>query len=231
GDAMPGPLLTDLIELTMGIGVALTAFYAAKRSEAYTRKVWLLATIALALYAIGQGLVTYYRHVLHASLFSPWFSAQFLFFWVVPLVFAALIRKDARKGVDWLLTLDFGQVFMVALALHLSVFAMTATWQLHGRELQFLEWRIRMFRDAVVFTALFARIMFSQRKTRDLFARFGIFFLAYSIVSAIYLYAEAQWSYDSGWLDLLWTIPRIIMIWGAVTWIDRPYSAAEVASR
>src|SRR5437870_11376826 len=88
GDSMPGPLLTDLIELAMGIGVTLTAFYAAKRSEAYARKVWMLATLALGLYAVGLGLVTYYRHIAHTAYLSPWFSAQFFFFWVVPLVLA-----------------------------------------------------------------------------------------------------------------------------------------------
>jgi len=46
--------------------------------------------------------------------------------------------------------------------------------------------------------------------------------------AAVYLFAEAQWQYSFGWLDLLWTIPRIIMIWGAVTWIDLPYTSAEI---
>lgn len=229
----PGPLLGDLIDLFMAIGVTGAAFYAVRRSEShYTRMVWTLATIAFALYAVGQGLVTYYYHVLHASELSPWFSSQFLFFWVVPLFLAVLIRKDATaETFDWPLALDFCQVLMVALALHLSVFALSANWQHLGRELRMLEWRARLFRDAVVFTALFAKIIFSRRKTRELFMRFGAFFLTYAAVSNVYLYAEVAYKYESGWLDLLWSLPRVIMIWAAVTWTDVPYTPAELASR
>ena len=232
GETMPGPLITDLIEFAMGIGVTVTAAYAARRSEVYARKVWTLATIAFGLYAAGQGLVTYYRHFLHANIFSPWFSSQFLFFWVVPLTLSVLIRKDDNnRRFDWALTLDFCQIFMVALTLHISVFAMSTNWQLHGRDLQFLEWKIRMFRDAVVLSALFAKITFSHRRTRALFLRFGAFFLAYSLVSGAYLYAEAAYEYSFGWLDLLWTVPRLIMIWGAVTWTDQPYTSEEIRQR
>ncbi len=233
GTNEPGPLLGDLTDLFMAIGVAVASYFAMRRSEShYTRMVWTLATIAFALYAVGQGLVTYYYHVLHATELSPWFSAQFLFFWVVPLFLAVLIRKDATADTfDWPLALDFCQVFMVALALHLSVFALSANWQHMGREMRVLEWRARLFRDAVVFTALFAKIIFSRRKTRDLFMRFGAFFLTYALVSGTYLYAEVAFKYESGWLDLLWSLPRIIMIWGAVSWTDVPYTPAEIAAR
>ncbi len=231
--AVPGPLLGDLTDLVMAIAVAFAAYVAVRRSEShYTRMVWTLATLAFALYAIGQALVTYYYHVLHASELSPWFSSQFLFFWVVPLFLAVLIRKDATADTfDWPLALDFCQVFMVALALHLSVFALSANWQHMGRELRMLEWRARLFRDAVVFTALFAKIIFSRRKTRDLFMRFGAFFLTYALVSGIYLYAEVAFKYESGWLDLLWSLPRLVMIWAAISWTDVPYTPAQLASR
>ena len=231
-ESMPGPLLTDVLELLMGIGTAAAAAAAAKRSERYARQVWALAAVGLALYATGQGLVTYYRHLLHAPIQSPWFSSQFLFFWVVPFTLAVLIRSDNKgRGFDWLLALDFGQVFMVALALHLSVFAMSANWQFHGTELEFLQWRIRMFRDAVVLTALVAKVIFSQGKTRSLFLRFTYFFSTYAVVSAIYLYEQATRNYSFGWLDLLWTVPRVIMICVAATWIDRHYTAEEANRR
>src|SRR4051812_36844213 len=103
GENAPGPLITDVIQFAMGIVVAFTAIFAAKRSEPFARKVWTLAAIALALYASGQGLVTYYRHFLHAALYSPWFSSQFFFFWIVPFVFTVLVRKDrVNRQLDWL---------------------------------------------------------------------------------------------------------------------------------
>jgi hypothetical protein len=45
GGNMPGPLLTDLLELAMGIGTAVAAAAAARRSQRYARQVWILAAI------------------------------------------------------------------------------------------------------------------------------------------------------------------------------------------
>src|SRR5438270_12632616 len=136
GDSPLGSLLSDLLQFLLGAGATWAAAAAARRSGAYGRKVWGLTAFALGIYTAGQGIVVYYNSVLHASLFSPWISDQFLFFWIVPLVIAALIdRWSPAREIDWALMLDASQVFLVALALHMAAFAVTSQWELGGREL------------------------------------------------------------------------------------------------
>lgn len=228
GERPPGPLISDLIQFSLGVGATWAAGEAAIRSGAYARKVWTLTALALAIYTAGQGIVVYYNQVLHAPLFSPWISDQFLFFWIVPLGMAVLIDRWSNKGrLDWALALDFSQAFLVALALHTSIFALSTSWQREGRDLAFLEWQIRMMRDGVVLAALASKVLLSRNeRTRSLFTRLGGFFFAYTVADGVYLYAEAAWQTTvGGWLDLLWTAPRVALILVAVTWTDLPDDA------
>src|SRR5262249_43292034 len=74
--------------------------------------------------------------------------------------------------------------------------------------------------DGVVLTGLAARVVLAAApRTRELFARIGLFFLLYSVADGVYLYAEAAWQNNTGtWLDILWSIPRVAMIVTAATW-------------
>ncbi len=233
-DSGPGPLLSDLIQFLLGVGATWAAASAARRSGSYGWKVWGLSALALGIYTAGQGIVLYYNSVLHAPLFSPWISDQFLFFWIVPLVIAALIdRWSPAREIDWALMLDASQVFLVALALHMAAFAVSSQWELAGRELAFMEWRVRMVRDAIVLAALLSKVVLSTvPKTRSLFLRLSIFFIAYSLADAIYLYAEAEWQNMVGsYLDLLWSVPRVLLICGAATWEDASEPAPQTKLR
>src|SRR3954468_22683660 len=230
----PGPLISDLIQFLLGIGATWASFSAGRRSGSYATKVWSLTAASLAIYTLGQGIVIFYDSFLHAPLFSPWISDQLLFFWVVPLAMAVLLdRWNPPKGLDWSLYLDFGQVFLVALALHLSIFGMADLWKAEGVKLAYVEWQVRMARDGIVLIAIFSKIWFSRvSKTREVFLRIGIFFLAYSLSDGIYLYAEAAWQSRVGtWLDLLWSGPRVLLIAAALTWQDEAEVAALAPSK
>jgi len=234
GASQPGALISDSIQFLLGIGAMWAAFDAARRSAPYARKVWGLVAVSLSIYTAGQGIVIYYDNVIQAPLFTPWISDQFLFFWIVPLIVAALIdRFGPPRKMDWALLLDGSQVFLVALALHVAAFAMADQWQRSGRDLAYLEWGVRMLRDGVVLFAVLYKVVFSSMgKTRSLFLRISIFFLAYSFADAIYLYAEAAWQNRVGtYLDLLWSVPRVLLICGAITWQDEPEGAAIPLAR
>jgi len=229
-NASRGPVISDSIQFALGVLATVACAQAARSSLHYAAKVWWLAALALGIYTAGQGIVIYYDNVLHAPLFSPWISDQFLFFWIVPLAMAALLDRTAAPGkFDWALALDFCQVLLVALALHISVFALSSEWQIQGRQLAYLEWRVRMVRDAIVLAVLWSKVALStSARTRDLFRRLGFFFLAYSLADGIYLYAEAAWqTYVGTWLDLLWSVPRVVLVAGAVSWSDAAEPTAE----
>ncbi len=223
GDRPPGPLISNLIQFALGAGAGIAALLAARRSGKFASKVWNLTALAIAIYTAGQGFVIYYDSIIRAPLHSPWLSDQLLFFWIVPMLIAVLMDPWPRAGrVDWQQVLDYIQVLIFVLALHVSMFGIPGVWERQGTELAFLEWQIRLIRDGVLLTGLVARVLLaSLPKTRELFLRLFFFFLAYAIADAVYLYAEAVWQNRSGtWLDILWTLPRVILIIGACTWDD-----------
>jgi PAS domain S-box-containing protein len=223
GSRVPGPLLSDIVEFLLGVLAALATLDAARRSPQFARRVWYFTSAALWIYTAGQGLVIYYDNVAHAALFTPWISDQFLFFWVVPLLLAALLDPLERRALDLALLLDIVQVIIIALALHFAVFASPQRWQVEGSALAFLEWRVKLLRDAVVLGALLMRVVATNFPTvRKLFLRLSVFFLAYAIADGIYLYLEAKWEIRAGTAyDLLWSVPRLLLVVLAVTWQTR----------
>ena len=230
GDSARGALVSDSIQFLLGVLATLACAQAARTSFAYAAKVWWLGALALALYTVGQAFILYCNHVLHEPVFSACVGDEFLFFWIVPLAMAALLdRTSGPNKWDWALALDFCQVLLVALALHIAAFALSASWQSQGRELAYLEWWVRMARDATVLAVVWSKVALSTSpQTRSLFRRLGFFFLAYSLADGVYLYAEAAWqNYVGTFLDLLWSIPRVVLIAGAATWQDQPEPAAE----
>src|SRR5438105_7493931 len=221
GARSPGPLLSNLLEFVLGVVAGVAALAAARRSSRFARQVWYLVSIALWIYTAGQGIVIYYDNFAHAALFSPWISDQFLFFWVVPLVLAALVDPlDSPRIFDAAFVLDLIQIVLVAMAIHYLTFAIPAKWQAGGQQLAFVEWKVRMARDGVVLAALGLRALLTVfRQVRALFLQLSLFFLSYAIAGAIFLYAEARWELRTGtWMDLLWTAPRVAIILMAVTW-------------
>jgi hypothetical protein len=122
GDRPPGPLISNLIQFALGAGAGIAAFLAARRSGKFGRKVWSLAALAIAIYTTGQGFIIYYDSIIRAPLHSPWLSDQFLFFWVVPMLIAVLMDPWPRAGrIDWQQVLDYIQVLIFVLALHVSM--------------------------------------------------------------------------------------------------------------
>jgi PAS domain S-box-containing protein len=220
GDEQRRSLVSDILQFVLGLGATFACAQAGRRSCAYSKKVWYLTAIALALYTTGQGIVTYYNDFAHAEFFSPWISDQFFFFWVLPLVVAALIDRWSERTLDWALLLDAGQVLLVALALHLAVFALAGT--AGSNDFLWLNWRLRLIRDGLVLAALASKILLSTvPSTRSLFGRIAGFFTAYTLADGIFLYAEAAFSNHIGtYLDLLWSVPRVLLIAAAVTWRD-----------
>src|SRR5438552_14095074 len=221
GSRSPGPLLSNLLEFALGVAAGIATLAAARRSSRFSRQVWYLVSTALWIYTVGQGIVIYYDNIAHAALFSPWISDQFLFFWIVPLVLAALVDPmDSPRTFDAAFLLDLIQVVLVALAIHYLTFAIPAKWQAGGQQLAFMEWKVKMARDVLVLGALSLRVLLTVfRQVRVLFIRLSLFFLIYAIADAIFLYAEARWEVRAGtWMDLLWTAPRVARSLIAVTW-------------
>jgi PAS domain S-box-containing protein len=211
---------SDLVQLALGMLAILAMVNAALRSGPFAKRTWLLVALAMATYTAGQAMITYYGYALYKSQ-GPGIKDQLFFFWMLPLIAAAAAEpREWKRGFDWTTLLDFGQLVVLAVALHVFVFGDTSRWQNDAQSMTFLKWKVRVLRDAIVLACLWGRAFASSSpQVRSLFRRLGIFYLAYSFADGIYLYVEATKSTWPGtWFDVLWSFPRLLAVVLAVTW-------------
>jgi PAS domain S-box-containing protein len=215
-------LWSNLLQFLLGGLAVLAMLEARKRSSRFGRRVWLLTALGVAVYTLGQGIYTWYDVTLHLSAYSPpWISDPIFFFWMVPLIAAAATDSEEMvKGLDWSSILDFCLLVVLATAVQLSVYGDAAQWQAHPHETLFLKWKVRLFRDLLVLACLWGRVLVSDSdQIRALFRRVGTFYLAYALADVTYLYRQASHLTQSGtWLDLLWSVPRVVAVVAALTW-------------
>ena len=220
-----GGLISNLLQLALdGLAVA-AALRAASRSGVFGRRVWLLVALAMSVHGVGQGIASFCDYTGMAPLFAPWWSDEFLFFWVTPLVVAVVADPlEPRRRFPVAALLDFLQLFLLGLAWHFSVFGDAMAWAKDGPGMAMLNWEIRLGRDLFVLACLVVRAALSEMETsRNLFRRLSFFFATFALADITYLYCEAMLSIRFGTrMDLIWSLPRWLLIFAAVTWSPAP---------
>jgi PAS domain S-box-containing protein len=217
-------LLSNLVQVVLGILAVLAMLDAATRSGSFGRRTWLLAALAVGFYTIGQTVFTYTYTI--AQPYSRQFGAIFydpiFFFWIVPLIAAALADPaEIAAGFEWSSILDFSLLVVLALALHFSAFADSSQW--HGGSEEVLYWRlkVRLIRDLIVLGCLWSRFIFTEsNQVRALFLRLGAFYSTYAICNIVYfrVIAATHGTRPDNWIDLVWSVPRVLAIALAATW-------------
>lgn len=213
--------LSNFLQLGLGLVAVLATLDAGKRSQGAARRIWFYATVAIASYTLGQMIFMSYDLLGLGAGYSPRISDQFFFFWVAPLLVATAIDTlGQHDGFDSTALLDFTQLLLLAIVLHVFVFGDASRWLTHTQEMEYLKLKVRIIRDMLVLGCLWARAsLSSSRQLRSLFSRLGLFYLSYSVADAVYLSLEARWDLDPGtWLDLLWSLPRLLIVILALTW-------------
>jgi hypothetical protein len=216
--------LSNLVQVVLGIIAVLAMVDAGTRSGSFGRRTWLLAALAVGFYTIGQAVFTYTYTI--AQPYSRQFGAIFydpiFFFWIVPLVAAALADPaEIAAGFEWSSILDFSLLVVLALALHFSAFADTSQW--HGGSEEVLYWRlkVRLIRDLIVLACLWSRFIFTEsNQVRALFLRLGAFYSTYAVCNVVYfrVIAATHGTTPDNWIDLVWSAPRVLAIALAATW-------------
>src|SRR5579872_776792 len=217
-----GGFLSNFLQFLLGVAAFLAMLDAGRRSQRAARGTWYYAAAAIGTYTAGQLVLIGCGLLRQQQRFSLRITDQFFFFWVVPLLAAAAVDTLGwQDRFDPTLLLDFGQLVILGLALHVYVFGDATQWQSHPQEMEFLKVKVRILRDVLILSWLWGRTWFARsRQLRGLFARLGIFYLAYSAADAVYLYVEAAWQISPGtWFDLLWSLPRLLAVVLALTWI------------
>ena len=212
---------SNFLQFLLGVIAFLATLDAGRRSQQAARRIWYYAAAGIGAYTAGQMIFIGYDLLGLGAGYSPRISDQFFFFWVAPLLVASAMDSLGRRdGFDTAALLDLTQLLLLGIVLHVFVFGDAARWLSHTQQMEFLKLKARVLRDAIILGILWARAwLSSSRQLRNLFLRLGIFYLAYSAADAVYLYLEALWDLDPGtWLDLLWSVPRLLLVVLALTW-------------
>src|ERR1700687_512512 len=128
GTAAFGPLLSDLLQLSLGGLVLLACFRASVRSEGLACSVWRLASVAYVLWLLAQGLsvfidVTHGIDMSHGTFVASWVSNMLFCFWFAPMAMAMFLDPEQEDGpLASLVSLDFVQGPLVCIAAYLYFF-------------------------------------------------------------------------------------------------------------
>jgi PAS domain S-box-containing protein len=228
--ALHRSLLSNLVELTLAAVAAAAAYRTAQRAHGFARRFWRLIAASFTLYSFGQAFYTYYDSVLHASPNLWWPSDALLLFYVAPMVMALFLGDDSAeaRAFSSQRQLDFLQVGIVTLSTYLFFFY--GPWSGGPpRSQATLIWRVEIVRDVVITSAFALRALLTRsRLVRSLFGRIALFLLVFSVGDLVYLNVQI-WGdmQNASWYELLWTVPRTLLILLAVSWTPPPEAESE----
>ena len=215
GTKAPGPFLSDLIQLSLGIVLISAIVAAGRRSEGMALSFWRLAAFAYLVWCVAQSF-SVYNDVASSPLVSG--IENFLFcFWFAPLAMAIFLDPDSGTGkLDSLVALDFVQAVLVCVAAYLYFFYLPKS---ESGEMAHSVWGPYFAGYGLVSVAFILRGAVSRsRDARYLFGRMGIFLLLSGCVDALYDYGPGRILHTGAWFDLLWSIVLVIPTIIVLSW-------------
>ena len=213
---------SSVIEFVLVVLAATACFQAAGRAAGYARKFWRLMGAAFAIYALGQAMATYYDSILHASFEQYWPGDILFLFHVAPMALALFLGDDSPESrlYQWQRWLDFLQIGIVSLSAYFFFLYLPLLLP-HSREpVDRLYVEVTAGRGLLISGAFILRATFTDSKlVKSLFGRMAIFLAIFFACEVAYDYVEVWWHVPFGtWYELLWTIPRAVMVWLAASW-------------
>jgi PAS domain S-box-containing protein len=230
-DAAESLLISNSLDAFFALWAAVCSFFVARRSSGYPRQLWLLLGVALLLEALAQSTSAYYQSFVPGAFQIPWPSDVLFFLWPAPVVMMLLPRPDEKTpGIDWLRSLDFLQIGIVAATAYLYFFNAPSRWETHSTSLVRQILILYIARDLSLSLALFFRSRASLPSwLRSFFLVLGFVFLAAVLSDAEFLFSLQTSVGVASWGDVLWMLPCLLVILLAVTW-KRPDSASPGAA-
>jgi PAS domain S-box-containing protein len=220
--AFHSALASNIIEFVLLLLTVAACFEAAARAEGYARRFWRLMGIAFALYAAGQVLATYYDSVLHASLLEWWPSDIFFLYHYAPMAMALFLADDSAESrvYRWQRWLDFLQIGIVSFSAYLFFLYLPMRSVRRPEDINALYWWIFTSRNFILALTFVLRAALTKSQlVKSLFGRMAIFLVLFGIGDSFFVYAQTWMGLQFGtWYELLWTLPRILMVWLATSW-------------
>src|SRR6266478_8044375 len=216
-------IASSLIEFFLVITVVVACVQAAARAAGYARRFWRLMAVAFGLYALGQAMATYYDSVLHASLDQYWPSDILFLFHVGPMALALFLSDDGADSQvhRWQRWLDFLQIGIVSLSAYLFFLYVPLGTTQQPETINALYWWVFTWRNFILaFTFVLRALLTKSRLVKSLFGRMAVFLVLFGIGDSVFVYLQTWHGLQFGtWYELLWTIPRTLMVWLATTWV------------
>src|SRR6266478_6594269 len=221
--AFHSALASGVIEFTLIVLAAAACFQAAGRASGFARRFWRLMGIAFALYSAGQVIATYYDSVLHASLVEWWPSDVLFLYHVAPMAMALFLADDSAESrvYRWQRWLDFLQIGIVSLSAYFFFLYVPLGTTQQPETINALYWWVFTWRNFILaFTFVLRALLTKSRLVKSLFGRMAVFLVLFGIGDSVFVYLQTWHGLQFGtWYELLWTIPRMLMIWLATSWV------------
>jgi hypothetical protein len=216
GANSPGPFLSDLIQLVLGVLVIGSMLLAADRSEGMARAFWRLGVAAYALWTIAQGLGLY--NDLARTPVVSWVANLLFCFWFAPLAMALFLDPEHETGrIDAIRGLDFVQAMLICVAAYVYFFYLPKAESSTG--LSHEVWAPYFGGYALVALAFVLRAIFAHsRDVRVLFGSMGLFLSLSGCADALYYYGPGETMKTGQWFDLLWSILLVVPMVIATAW-------------
>src|SRR5215472_6580017 len=220
--AFHSTIASNIIEFVLVALATAACFEAANRATGYARRFWRLMGVAFGIYALGQAMAAYYDSVLHAT-FEQWWPSDILFlFHVAPLAMALFLGDDTAESrvYRWQRGLDFLQVGIVSLSAYFFFLYLPLLLPHSRSSIDALYVKITAGRGLLIAGAFILRAtLTNSRLVKSLLGRMAVFLVIFFACEIAYDYVEVWWHVPFGtWYELLWTIPRVFMVWLATTW-------------
>jgi len=227
GSAEQGPLVSDVIQLTLGLVLICAIVDASKRSTGFARSFWHLVAMAYLLWLIAQGLSVYGDLVDSTPI--AWTQNLLFCFWFAPLAMALFLDPERDTGrLDVFVALDFVQATLVCVAGYVYFFYLPQANS--PPELSESVWTPYFVGYGVVAVAFILRALVAPSKdVHVLFGRFGAFLILSGFVDAYYYYGVGANLKTGTSFDLLWSALLLVPAFIAVTWKQADAPALEVA--
>ena len=213
GSRAPGPLLSDLIQLTLGTITAVACFQSAKRSGTFGRMFWRLAGAGFAIWCVGQIFGTYYGDILGIQTQPLWGIDLICTAWPAPLVMCMFLDPEGEsEGFDWQRILDFAQVGIVFLLL----FFFFSNLSTHGTAVS--SFRLSAVTDGLVTIGFLVRASSSRNEPAGKLFQGLAYFRMAAFLTDLYFVTGLREMPNGTWFDLVWSAPWLIPLATTVVW-------------
>ena len=216
-------LLSDLLQLSIGIIAVVACFQAARRSGPFGQTFWRLAGTGFCILTCGLALNTYSESFRPTLGRHSWVIDLFVNAWTAPLVMCLFLDPESEpEKTDWRRVLDFAQVAIVFVLL--SLYTSNLALPGEGHE----PWRLAFSTDILITVGFFLRsTSMPAGPYRTLFLRFG-YFRAVSVVTEFFFILGMPEPSPGQSFDLIWSVTLLIPIMIAGSWNDPGSPASGV---